>query len=139
MTEQFNRRFTDSKRHDIEAMIAEENDPKQRAFLIILNSINHALMANTAATSGLSQKFDEHLTTFEKKVAEDAEILNQGKGMWKVIAWGLGAAQALVISLAIYAANDLKALHGELQKGHDIDVRLESRIERIENDVKAKP
>ena len=129
----FARRATDSKRHDIEAMIAEENDPKQRAFLIILNSINHALMANTSATAGLSQKFDDHLTTFEQKVAADAEILNQGKGMWKVIAWGLGAAQAVVIALAVYAANDLKALHLAIQTGHDMDVRLESRIERIEN------
>ncbi|OXE36893.1 MAG: hypothetical protein CGW95_04730 [Phenylobacterium zucineum] len=126
------RRATDSKRHDIEAMIAEENDPKQRAFLIILNSINVALMANTSATAGLSQKFDDHLTTFEEKVAADAEILNQGKGMWKVIAWGLGAAQAVVVALAVYAANDLDAIHKAIQAGHDEDIRMELRIKNLE-------
>jgi len=135
----FARRATDSKQHEIEEMIAEENDPKQRAFLIILNSINRALVANTSATAGLSQKFDDHLTKFEEKVEADAEILNQGKGMWRVIAYGLGAAQAVVIALAVYAANDLKALHDELQKGHDMDLRLESRIEHIENSTKGKP
>jgi len=132
MSDSFARRSTDSKRHDIEAMIAAENDPKQRAFLIILNSINHALMANTSATAGLSQKFDEHLTKFEEKVEADAVILNQGKGMWRVIAWVLGAAQAIIMALAVYAANDLTAIHAALDRQHEDDVRMELRIKNLE-------
>ena len=35
---------------DIEEMIAREDDPKARAYLIILSSLHHALVANTSAT-----------------------------------------------------------------------------------------
>ena len=126
------RRATDSKKHDIEAMIAEENDPKQRSFLIILNSINNALIANTVATSGLSQKFDEHLTKFEEKVEEDSRMLNQGKGAWKVAAWVLGIAQSVVVALAMFAAKDLASIHEELIAGRMADSRLEVRLEKLE-------
>lgn len=132
MTPEFNRRSSDVKRHDIESMIAEENDPKQRSFLIILNSINNSLVANTQATAGLSQKFEEHLTKFEQKVEEDAELLNQGKGAWKVAAWVLGGMQALVLAAAVYAANDIKAIHVAIHEGQLTDARIEARIDKLE-------
>jgi hypothetical protein len=121
------------KRHDIEAMIAEENDPKQRSFLIILNSINNSLVANTQVTASLNNKFEEHLERFEQKVEEDAELLNQGKGAWKVAAWVLGAAQSVVIAAIVYAANDIKAIHTALHEGQLTDARIEARIERLES------
>lgn len=129
----FNRRASDIKRHDIESMIAEENDPKQRSFLIILNSINNSLVANTQVTANLSKQFEDHLKTFEDKVAEDAELLNQGKGAWKVAAFVLGGMQAIVVSAAVYAANDIKAIHTAIHEGQLTDARIEARIERLES------
>lgn len=126
------RRATDRKKHDIEAMIAAENDPKQRAFLIVLNSINQSLEANTVVTSHLSSKFDSHLTAFEEKVKADAELLNQGKGAWKVIAWVLGGAQALLIGLAGFAATDLSAIHKDLNEGKRLDAQLDARVKSLE-------
>jgi len=128
----YERRAGDSKRQDIEAMIAEENDPKQRAFLIILNSINQSLVANTVATASLSEKFDNHLTAFEEKVQTDAELLNQGKGMWKAIAWVMGAAQAIGLSLAAYVVRDLSDIHRDLQASRQAETRLELRIDALE-------
>jgi hypothetical protein len=140
MLEEFNRRSSDSKKYDIESMIAEENDPKQRSFLIVLNSINNSLVANTVATSGLSVKFDEHLSKFEKKVEEDAQLLNQGKGAWKVAAWVLGSAQAILISLATFASNDLSSIHRSMADAKSalvaaqiVDARIESRVEKLED------
>lgn len=133
MTEQaYNRRASDTKRHDIEAMIAEENDPKQRSFLIILNSINNSLVANTAVTANLSKQFEEHLQKFEDKVEEDEKLLNQGRGAWKVAAWVLGTMQAAVLAAAIYAANDIKAIHDALHEGQLADARIAARVERLE-------
>ena len=76
----YKRRQSDSKVGDIEALIAEENDPKQRAFLIILNSINSSMVANTEATRDVADKLDSHLSAFETKAESDAKLLNQGRG-----------------------------------------------------------
>jgi len=128
----YNRRATDFKKHDIEAMIAAEDDPKQRSFLIVLNSINNSLMANTTVTTNLSTQFGEHLERFEEKVAEDARLLNQGKGAWKVAAWVLGAAQSIVVALALFAAKDISSIHEELVAGKNTDMRIEARLEKLE-------
>lgn len=120
-----NRRLSNSKANDIESMIAEENEPKQRAFLIILNSINNSLMANTNTTSDVAIKLDEHLSRFEAKSAADAELLNQGRGAWKILAWVLGVAQIGVLAACTSVISDLKEIH------HIIE-RLEPRVVNLE-------
>ena len=116
----------------IEQMIAEENDPRQRSFLIVLNSINNSLVANTKTISDVSEKLDSHLTTFEEKAQADAEILNKGKGAWWVIAGVLGFVQvACVISFTSISA-ELKLIRTEIQAGAVADARIEARIASLE-------
>jgi uncharacterized protein CbrC (UPF0167 family) len=131
MTE-FNRRASDLKMHDIESMIAEENDPKQRSFLIILNSINNSLVANTSATSELSKNFSDHLKEFEAKVAADAKIMNEGRGMWKVAAWLIGVAQAVVLAGGMKLVSELGGIHEAADKIHAEQIADAIRIERLE-------
>jgi hypothetical protein len=127
------RRSTDRhKGADIDALIAAEDDPKQRGFLIILNSINSSMVANTEATRDLAIQFDNHLSAFEKKAATDAELLNQGRGAWKILAWVFGGVQAGVLAAAVLLANDLKSIHQELIGSSIANARIESRITALE-------
>ncbi len=101
-----NRRFTDTTT-DINDLIMGEDDPKQRAFLIVLNSINQSLIANTHTIRDVSEKLEQHLTNFENHARDEEAMINKGRGMWKVAAWVIGIAQ--VIGLGIW-----NQAHGEL-------------------------
>lgn len=96
---ELNRRETDKAHLDIEVMILEENDPKQRAFLIVLNSINQSLLANTALTHSVSTKLEEHLENFTEHAEKEEAIMNKGRGAWKVAAWVVGIAQVFAVML----------------------------------------
>jgi hypothetical protein len=128
----YSRRSTDNRVGDIEALISSENDPKQRAFLIILNSINASMVANTEATREVADKLDDHLTAFEAKAEADAQLLNQGRGAWRVLAWALGTAQVALLGVAGYVFSDLQKIHTEIQQITLTEARLETRINSLE-------
>ena len=128
----FNCRKSDNKVGDIEALIAEENDPKQRAFLIILNSINASMVANTDATREVADKLDDHLSAFEAKAESDAQLLNQGRGAWKVMAWVFGLAQVFFIAGGGAVLTDLKAIHAELVSNTLSHTELKGRVTALE-------
>jgi hypothetical protein len=133
MSEALRRRSSDSKSLDIEDMIADENDPKQRAFLIVLNSINNGLMANTTATRDMSDKFDSHLSAYDQRTEAESEMVNKARGAWRILAWVLGACQALVLMLGTALFNDLGEMHTMFRAGQLTDVRLEARIINLES------
>ena len=126
------RRASDHRPLDIEAMIAEENDPKQRAFLIVLNSINNSLMANTKTTTDVAEKLDAHLTRYEEHTNGEAALINKGIGAWKVIAWTLGLAQSVLVVGVGYLSNDLKEIHASIQAGQVVDSKTAEQIKAIE-------
>ena len=69
---QMGRRWSDGPGTlDISQMIANEDDPKQRAFLIVLHSINQALEANTSTVREISDKLEIHLEAFNEFVIAD--------------------------------------------------------------------
>lgn len=119
----------------IEQMIAEENDPRQRSFLIVLNSINNSLVANTKTISVVSDKLDSHLTTFEQKAQADAELLNKGKGAWWVIVGVMGFIQVVCVVFFTAISADLKSIRAEIQSGALTDARIEARIAALEKKI----
>lgn len=127
-----NRRSSDNRVGEIESLISEENDPKQRAFLIILNSINASMMANTSATSQVAEKLDSHMSLFEKKAEADAKLLNQGRGAWRVLAWVLGTAQAVILGIASYVFADIQQVHTELNQIALTAAKTDARLGLLE-------
>ena len=127
----FSRRASD-RITDIDGMIADENDPRQRAFLIILNSINNSLQANTKMTKEVAGKLNDHLTVFALKSEEDAAMLNKGRGAWKVITVVYGLLQ--VIALASWGAvsMDLKDLHNKMLTVTIKEEQHELRLKSLE-------
>lgn len=105
------RRSTDDANSaNIESMIAEENDPKSRALLIVLNSINNSMMANTAITREIGGKLDAHLSNYERHVEEQTATVNRGRGAWTVALWGLGLIQTAGIGLGMQIKAEFNAL-----------------------------
>lgn len=128
----FQRRSTDFKRHDIEAMIAEENDPKQRAFLIILNSINTSLLANTKTIQDVSRSLEDHLERYDAHVASEEALLNKGKGMWKVMAWVLAAVQTIAIGLVVRVDTHMSDINKSIESLAMADAHLVERVTSLE-------
>ena len=128
------RRKTDSVT-DISMMIANENDPKQRAFLIVLNSINLALEANTATVREISQKLEHLLDDFNNHVTEDERLVNQGRGAWKVVAWVIGIAQVMATGAWVTQRNEISDLTKAVQAELIGYTQVRTRVDVLEKTV----
>ena len=118
---EYNRRHDDGGKTEIDELIKQENDPKTRAILLVLQNINVSLMANTEAVNDTDRQLKQHMTAVAKNAEENNALLNKGRGMWNVISLVLAAVQmALVYFMSMYLA-DIKSLHAE-------DAGLEKRI-----------
>lgn len=128
---EYGRRMSD-KGNDIEALIADESDPKQRALLIVLHSINRALVANAETVREVADKLDTHLTEYETRVSAETALYNKGQGAWKVIAWVLGIVQAGVIATGGYVVNQVNFIHDSFVELKLTDARHDERIKILE-------
>ena len=118
---EYNRRYDDGGKTEIDDLIKNENDPKTRAILLVLQNINVSLMANTEAVNDTDRQLKQHMTAVAKNAEENNALLNKGRGMWNVISICLAVVQAgLVYFMSMYLA-DIKSLHAE-------DAGLEKRI-----------
>lgn len=114
MTELHNRRVTDVSQDKILVLIEQANDPKDRAFLIVLQQINESLIANTHTINEVAEKLDSHLTAYEAHAEREKALLNQGKGMWRVAAWVLGISQAIAAASISFAFNEIVAVKKDI-------------------------
>ena len=132
MTEH-NRRATDAAMSlDIDQMIMQEDDPKQRAFLIVLNSINNSLIANTETIKDVSEKLDAHLTSYENHVEQEDALLNRGRGAWRVMAWVISGVQVIGLGIWAMAREEIKEIHVMMQAEQKQLAQLESRVLFVE-------
>jgi len=127
-----NRRMSDNQSLDISQMIADENDPKQRAFLIVLHSINLNLEANTRTITDIADKLDTHIQTFESRVNHEDKMINQGKGAWKIMAWLLGLAQIGAFGLWTNLQHNLTTLKDNNAKVVSELVQVRERVILLE-------
>ena len=129
--ETLGRRNSD-KSVDIEGMIIEEGDPKQRAFLIVLNAINISLVANTRTVREISEKLESHLDNFQAHTENEDAIMNQGRGAWKVLAWVLGIAQTVTVSVWLMSTNEIATINKNFH-AHEVKAQqIESRVDSLE-------
>ena len=133
MTQQQNRRATDKLPLDIDQLIMAEDDPKQRAFLIVLNSINNSLIANTETIKDVSEKLDAHLTSYENHVEQEEALLNRGRGAWKVMAWVISGVQVIGLGIWAMAREEIKEIHVMMQAEQKQLAQLESRVLFVEH------
>ena len=123
---------TPNRAGDIEDMIAAENDPSQRAVLIVLNSINTSLQASAGLIKDVSVKLEQHLVRYDDRMVADDALLNKGKGIWHVVAWLLGAVQLAGVWVFFQVRNDLAEIHALSVAAQITDTKQQARIEILE-------
>jgi hypothetical protein len=116
-------------------MIAEENDPKQRAFLIVMNTMNVNLVANTETIRVISSKLDGHLSNYDIQTKLEQEWVNKGKGMWKVLAWVLGIVQTVVLLVCVQLRTNLADIHTTLTIISQENAMQEARLNSMDKIV----
>jgi hypothetical protein len=111
MTEIFMRRHDDGGKIEIDDLIKQENDPKTRAILLVLQNINISLMANTQAVNDTDTQLKRHMVEVAQRTEENNALLNKGRGMWNVISVCLAIVQAGLIYFMGMYLSDIKSLH----------------------------
>ena len=134
MTTDQKRRTEDNDRttQEIETLIMKEGDPKQRAFLIVLNNINKSLLANTHTVRDVSAKLEEHLDNFAKHAEAEEALMNKGKGAWVVVAWVLGIVQLIGLGIWQSARMDLSTISQTITQNQAKIGEIMLRIDYIE-------
>jgi len=125
-------RESDNHTLNIDHMIINEPDPKQRAFLIVLNSINQSLVANTRITADLSERLETIAANFEAHAEIDAANTNKRLGAWKVIAYVIGGIQFIGLGIWQGARADISAIHTAIQAGQVQHAEFNARISHLE-------
>jgi hypothetical protein len=108
---EYNRRYDDGGKTEIDDLIKSENDPKTRAILLVLQNINVSLMANTQAVNDTDTQLKSHMAAVAKSTEENNALLNKGRGMWNVISVCLAIVQAGLIYFMGMYLSDIKSLH----------------------------
>lgn len=129
------RREADRVLMDIEDMIIKENDPHQRAFLVVLNSINISLVANTRTVHDIGRKLEAHLDNFEKHATNEEALMNKGRGAWNVLAWVLSIAQIVLIGIWTSQTADIKHINTVINEHAVSSKQIETRVDAIEHQL----
>ncbi|MDD4971862.1 MAG: hypothetical protein PHT07_20750 [Paludibacter sp.] len=131
--------YNSQEQQDIENLIAEENDPKVRLQLIVMNRINKSLIENTRTTLDIVKQANEfgeqlsaHIKNFELHRQYQDEIQNKGKGAWIVFAKVIGAVQIVGLGIWGYASNEISDIHGGLHSLEKVDSGFDTRITVLE-------
>lgn len=104
----------DQVQQQIEELIVAATDPKDKAFLLIMNKIATSLDTNTALTRALSTDFKAHTTAFEDHERKEMALINQGRGGFRVAMGLLGVLQILIGFVITNTLADLKDIRQEL-------------------------
>lgn len=128
MAEQKRRSTDNGQQDEINKLIQQEQDPKNRAFLLVLQQIHYSLIANTETVNDVAEKLDKHLTAYEQHAAAEDARLNQGRGLWRILAWLLGVLQVLVIAAMGAAYHEVQVFHDHMAKDQVMDLELVRKI-----------
>lgn len=128
------RRATDAgaEQHEIEALIAAEDDARIRLQLMIMNRINLSLIANTHTINEVAIKLEDHLSIYERRTTAEQALINKGKGAWRMVAWVIGAVQLIGLGIWTDARQDLAGIHAALEQARLSDSRIEHRLDVLE-------
>lgn len=116
------RRADSEMQQKIEALIQEEADPRERARLLILYEIATVLIDNVSAVRETADEFKDHRVEYVKHIEREEAYLNQGRGMWRIGAVVILAAQA---ALGYFYSQHVETMHRVeaivTTQGKDID------------------
>ena len=118
-------------REKLQALIEAESDPKERARLLIMMQISDILIDNVRAVRGLSDEMHTHRTEFADHMHKELELINQGKGMWRVFAFSIGLVQAIIGYAFWTHVNDMDSLK-------ETKIAVDRRLDLIEERMRSQ-
>ncbi len=114
------RRARDPIQEQIEQLIMSATDPKDKAFLLILNKIADNLDENTTLTRTLTEDLKSHTEAFAQHEKDEMALINQGRGFWRAALGAMFLVQGLGVwwiqgHLAETAETASKVAHLQIQ------------------------
>lgn len=123
----FRRRAVDrGQQEEIEDLIAQEQDPKIRLQLMVMNRINLSLVENTNTIQEINSKLETHLTNFAEHTKTNEALVNKGRGAWRVVIYVFSFLQIAAISTTAYIVRQQENYRNEI---------LEVKTEQIRRSV----
>ena len=120
----------------IEDLISGENDPKIRLQLMVMNRINLSLIANTQTTNDIATKLEMHVRSYEQTTESNTELLNKGRGAWKILVWVLSIAQLVLGGLWVESRKDIDINRSVMNSNYKSITELVIRVDNIEKRIK---
>ena len=138
--EELHRRAADAEamkqQDEIDAMIRDESDSKQRVFLMVLQSMNRNLCANTLTTDKIAMQLDKHITEFADHAKTEEALINKGKGAWKVLAVVASVVQGLIVYGLVHIGNELDLNRDARVAENVTHAQINGRLDVLEAKVK---
>jgi hypothetical protein len=139
---EFTRRSTDTTQihqSEIDELILQEDDKRQRAYLVLLNNINQSLIANTSLTQQNTmmlqdhiEDYQDHKDSYERHTQSEALMVSEIKGAKRVLVYVFGAIQMIVVASVGWLITDLKDVHAHLAAVTVSDTATEIRMSELE-------
>jgi len=132
------RRKTDGENAaaEITGLIKAEESPKDRAVLLVLQTINNALISSNElliaankAVGDVDQNLSKHIGAFNEHVIAEGKLFSEGRGMYRVITWLVGALQLLSVAVGGVVWAEVKGSADQL-------VKFDTKIQILELQVK---
>jgi len=114
---------------DILAMIAAEDDPGKRIQLIVMNNLNNTQLETVKVVQNLVAEQKAQREEFERHAKAEEALMNQGRGMWRILAGLLIGIQGLGAWVLYEGWDVLKSMRAT-------DQELVRRVDVIEHGVK---
>lgn len=108
------RRVVDPVQQQIEDLILSADNPKDKAFLLIMNKISLSLDANTILTESLSKDFKAQTSAFQAHEEQELTIVNQSKGGFRVAIVLLAVIQFIGGAIVRDTLNEVKSIRKDL-------------------------
>ncbi len=122
-----------SASEEINAMIRAEQDPRWRALLLILQTMNQSLEEDSGLTRQVSAKFSALDKNFNAHVDRFDTTVNRSIGGWKLLAWAGPVIMLIVTGLAGYIFNGyLAQLDAVAKKTFEQDARFTASISALQ-------
>ena len=125
----------------VATMIAEENDPKQRALLMLIDGTRRAISDNTSVIQEMRSDMRMHRAEFEAHKKEQDRIINQGVGArrmarvaWTVIAIVLSVSYSFVVWTGSRALNKLDALDTKVHANEADHAKYDAKFEQCDRE-----
>lgn len=116
------RREQDKTPSEIDKLIAETQDIESRAVLFVLNSMAKEINSVAEATLDIEEKLESH-------IIKDAEVKNKVAGAAKVLAWMIGFAQIVGLTMWVQIRADFKEIATGIAQNRETNVSQEIKIE----------